>query len=112
MIAASFRAMATLEGSLQLIDADFNLVDAVRHRADSSIHDVIREGDLRAQLEAELAASLTMIRRLPQRIDRIVGDLESGRWHGYLGGVLSLFAFVLGARLLVVGFVDRDPVGS
>ncbi len=77
-VAAAFRAMATLEGSLRSLDPHFDLVDAARSRAGSLMAELLSPGQLRTRLEGQLATVIPGLLRLPRRIDRIAGDLQSG----------------------------------
>ncbi|BDZ42098.1 hypothetical protein GCM10025865_13970 [Paraoerskovia sediminicola] len=62
MIAAAFRAMAVLEGSMRLIAPEFDVIEAVRSRTGSSIRDAIENTDVRAAVESQVAAALPLIR--------------------------------------------------
>lgn len=166
MVAAAFRGMGTLEGTLRLLVPDFDLLDASRARTVMLVADALRPEEVRRQAQSQLASALPLMRRVPRRLDRITDDLEAGRLAvgvrpvsdlldrhalrtvvreltatllagvlavcgvtflivnggpvlagsirlmGYLGAVLFLFAFVLGARVLVAGFVTERVADS
>ena len=78
-IAAVFRALATMEGTLTQLAPGFDIVaEARRFAADQLAHqfspDTLRQTGL-----DELTSLLPMLRRLPRRLDRIAGALETGR---------------------------------
>lgn len=78
-IAAVFRSLATLEGTLALLAPDFDIVAESRSFASAQIGERLRPESVRQTVGAELIALLPVLRRLPQRIDRIGGALEQGR---------------------------------
>ncbi|MBY8877417.1 ABC1 kinase family protein [Actinacidiphila acidipaludis] len=77
-IAAVFRALATLEGTLTRISPGF---DMVAESQDLVAEQLVGGGAAaaRATLGAELAGAVSVLRRLPRRLDRITGALEQGR---------------------------------
>ena len=82
------RAMVTLEGTLRTIDPDFSLVDGALQMAPELMPTLQVPGDVRGTLEQELAAQLPRLRRLPDRVDTILGQASAGR----LSVRVSLFA--------------------
>jgi ubiquinone biosynthesis protein len=78
-IAAVFRALATMEGSLARLAPGFNIVVEARAFAAERLTEAIGPASFRQAATAELAAMLPVLRRLPRRIDRIGGALEEGR---------------------------------
>lgn len=163
-IAAAFRALGALEGSLQLLDPGLDLVTSARSAAPGLLRAQLTPEAVQSRAIGQLAAALPMLERLPRRIDRISGALESGdltvrvralahsgdrafltrmtqqivvallagalaiagtvlvisdtglritaelSLNTFLGFVLLLFAFVLGARLLALVF-HREETG-
>lgn len=163
-IAAAFRALGALEGSLQLLDPGLDLVSSSRQAAPGLLREQLTPEAVQHRAITQLAAALPMLERIPRRIDRISGALESGHLsvqvralahpddrafltrmtqqivvallagalaiagtalvisdtglrltdelslNTFLGFVLLLFAFVLGARLLALVF-HRDSPG-
>lgn len=79
VVAAVFRAFATLEGTLGLVRPGFDLVGHARAAAAGRIAEALAPDRLRGTLEDELAALLPVLRRLPRRVDRIGDALEHGR---------------------------------
>ncbi|MEC3976636.1 ABC1 kinase family protein [Amycolatopsis sp. H20-H5] len=78
-IAAVFRSLATLEGTLGLLAPGFNVVRESRAFAAEQVGAGLRPDSLRRTATNELMALLPVLRRLPRRIDRIGNALEQGR---------------------------------
>jgi ubiquinone biosynthesis protein len=78
-VAAVFRALATVEGTISRISPGFDLVAASRQFAAAHVTDRLAPDALRRTATEELATLLPMLRRLPRRIDRIAAAAESGR---------------------------------
>jgi ubiquinone biosynthesis protein len=87
-IAAVFRALATLEGGLAEVAPGFDIVTEARGFATVYFAERWRPEAIRETLVGELATLVPVLRRLPRRMDRIVGALERGR----LGVNVRLFA--------------------
>lgn len=79
-VAAVFRALATLEGTLAQLSPGFNIVTEARAFATSHLTSQLTGTSLRETATAELMSLLPMLRRLPRRIDRISSALEQGRF--------------------------------
>lgn len=126
-IAAAFRALAALEGTLAAISPDLDLVEAARRQGRLLADETLGGTDVRAALERRLAAMLPTLQRLPRRLDKITQDLEQGRFtvairpfadrrdRGFVTGlvrqaVLALLAAtaVLGAIILIT--TDAGPM--
>jgi ubiquinone biosynthesis protein len=78
-IAAVFRALATLEGTLAALAPGFNIVVESRAYAAEQVGAGLRPESLRGSATNELMALLPVLRRLPRRVDRIGNALEQGR---------------------------------
>ncbi|XVV15179.1 ABC1 kinase family protein [Actinoplanes sp. CA-131856] len=78
-VAAVFRAVTTLEGTLSLVHPQFDLVGQARASAGRRIADTLTPDNLRDAFEQELSTLLPMLRGLPRRIDRIGDAVENGR---------------------------------
>ena len=78
-IAAVFRALATMEGTLTQLAPGFDIVAEARRFAGQQLAGQFRPDTLRTTAADELVALLPLLRRLPRRIDRIGGALETGR---------------------------------
>jgi ubiquinone biosynthesis protein len=101
-IAAVFRAMATMEGTLSQFAPEFDIVADARQYAADSLVDQIRPESLRETAMGELATVMPMLLRLPRRLDRITGQLETGRL-----GVKVRFLADDRDRRFVTGLVHR-----
>ena len=101
------RTLVTLEGTLHGIDPDFSLVDAAKQHAEevtASGHG--RLASMRELVEQEAMAQLPRLRRLPQRVDELIGRANSGR----LSVRLAPFADERTERI-VTRLVDRLVLG-
>ncbi|MEJ7832503.1 MAG: AarF/UbiB family protein [Nocardioides sp.] len=78
-IAAAFRTLGALEGTLQIVSPGLDLGTAARAQGRALVGDRMTPEAVRAQLEAQLATLVPMLQRLPRRIDRIADQLEGGR---------------------------------
>lgn len=78
-IAAVFRALATLEGTLARLSPGFDIVVQSRAFATAQVSAQLRPETLRETVSDELLALLPVLRRLPRRLDRVSGALEQGR---------------------------------
>ncbi|MER5887228.1 AarF/UbiB family protein [Streptomyces sp. NPDC001941] len=78
-VAAVFRALATLEGTLAQLAPGFNIVNESRAFAAEEVNEHLRPATLRQTVTDELMAMLPVLRRIPRRADRITADLERGR---------------------------------
>lgn len=78
-VAAVFRALATLEGTLVRLSPGFDLIGEARAFAGRHLASRLDGDALRETATQELAALLPMLRRLPRRIERIASAAEHGR---------------------------------
>jgi len=121
-LAAAFRAVATLEGTLTVLAPGFDLVSGAREQAESQVTAATSPTELRQTAERELTTLLPLLRRLPRRIERIADAAEHGRlqvgarvlahpddrrflvrlWHQALVTVLAATAGLMSAILFVV----------
>jgi len=107
-VAAVFRALATVEGTLGALDPQFDVVAGARRvgREQFGLPGSAGSAPVREAVEAELVSLLPLVRRLPRRLDRIADTLE----HGELGVRVSLFSEPAD-RKLVVGLVHQVLLG-
>jgi ubiquinone biosynthesis protein len=77
-LAGVFRALATLEGTLRLIDPTFSVVDEARQYAQARKLGLPRPEQLKEDALNDLLELLPMLRKIPRRLDRISGALERG----------------------------------
>ncbi len=101
-VAAVFRGLATLEGTLAPIDPDFDLLAQARESGRGRVGDAIKPGRLRQSVEDELLSLVPVIRRLPRRVDRIADAVE----HGRLTMNVRLFAHP-SDRMVVTGLLHQ-----
>jgi ubiquinone biosynthesis protein len=79
-VAAAFRALATLEGTLAQLAPAFDLVAEARSFAAGHLAEQLEPQSVRRAVNDELAALLPMLRRLPRRVERIATAVEHGRF--------------------------------
>lgn len=96
------RSMVTLEGTLRSIDPTFSLVDAARAHGTGEIRERADLSTVRDVIETEVMRQLPRLRRLPQRVDDLLGQATEGR----LSARVSLFSHESDERLLR-SLVDR-----
>ncbi|MFG1695486.1 ABC1 kinase family protein [Nonomuraea sp. NPDC049309] len=126
-VAAVFRALATLEGTLVRLSPGFNLIGEARAFAGRYLAEQITPETVRESLTQELAALVPMLRRLPRRVERIASAAEHGRFtmnvrlladerdRRYLTGLLhQVLLTVLGATAGLMAVIllttDGGPV--
>lgn len=78
-VAGAFRALATIEGTLTGLAPDFDLIAEARLFATRHLARQFTPRAVWDEASGELPALLPILRRMPRRIDRIVGALEDGR---------------------------------
>ncbi|CAM3291283.1 ABC1 kinase family protein [Stackebrandtia soli] len=101
-IAAVFRALATIEGTLTELVPSFRIVDEAKAYAAEEFASLLAPPSLRAAAEDELRAMLPTLRRIPRRIERISAAME----HGRLSANIRLFADPRD-RAVVSGFLGQ-----
>ncbi|SIO86617.1 AarF/ABC1/UbiB kinase family protein [Nocardiopsis sp. JB363] len=79
-LAAVFRALATLEGTLVFLAPGFDTVSEAKRYAGARMSEQLDSGNLRELATGELLALLPTLRRLPRRLDRITDQLHKGRF--------------------------------
>lgn len=132
-VAAAFRALATLEGTLDAVAGGYDLVEAARRYAADQAGAAIAPSAVRRTVETELHTLLPVLRRLPRRVDRIGDAVEHGRlrvhvrlladpddrrfltrlWHQALLALLASTAGLMSVGLFAVapGPLVSDDVG-
>nr|NLD41000.1 AarF/ABC1/UbiB kinase family protein [Actinomycetales bacterium] len=78
-LAAAFRSLGALEGTLQLIDPELDLVEAARKTGRETIGHITPE-KIKDELIAQFMHVMPLIEHLPSRLNRISEDLESGNF--------------------------------
>lgn len=126
-VAAAFRALGSLEGSLRLISPDLDVVRAARAEGRGLVSEQLTLADARERVESQLATLLPLLQRLPRRAAKLAEDLEAGRFtmtvrafrdpqdRAFLTGIVHQFvltalaaACTLGGVLLLMG--DGGPM--
>jgi ubiquinone biosynthesis protein len=79
-VAAAFRAMAAVEGTVTLLSPGADLLGMAREQAGELMKAATRPAEIRQTLETQLATLLPIVQRLPHRINKITEDLEQGRF--------------------------------
>ncbi|MDE3724894.1 AarF/UbiB family protein [Nocardiopsis sp. N85] len=79
-LAAVFRALATLEGTLVHLSPGFDTVAEAKRFAGDRMSEQLRGEALRDLAADEIIALLPTLRRLPRRLDRITDQLHKGRF--------------------------------
>lgn len=87
-VAAAFRALAALEGTLRLLDPEMDLVEASRKVGEELFAGQLQPRELRAALEDQLLQVLPVLQRLPRRLD----SLADAAQHGDLGMSVRVLA--------------------
>lgn len=77
-LAGVFRALATLEGTLRLIDPTFSVVEEAREYALARKLGLPRPAHLREEMLEDALELLPTLRRIPRRLEHISGALERG----------------------------------
>jgi len=95
------RTMVSLEGTLTTIDPEFSLVDAARRHAEQGLGRPTMSG-LKDTVEQELLHQLPRLRRVPERVDELFGQLLAGQ----LSASVSFLSDERDARL-ITRLVDR-----
>jgi ubiquinone biosynthesis protein len=100
------RTLLTLEGTLRSIDPSFSLVDAAREAMGGPGREGLGSGSLRDTIQREAMAQLPRLRRLPERVDDLLGRAADGR----LSAKVSLFGDPHNEEV-VTRLVDRLVLG-
>ncbi|WP_426507009.1 ABC1 kinase family protein [Dactylosporangium sp. McL0621] len=78
-VAAVFRAVATLEGTLKVLAPEYEIINEARTFAANRMTDRFSPPSLRQAATDEALKLLPLLRRLPRRVDRITSAVEQGR---------------------------------
>ncbi len=78
-VAAGLRTLATLEGTLRVLEPSVELLPRAREQGQMIFKDTQSLSSLREAIDDELLSLVPLIRRLPRRINKITEDLELGR---------------------------------
>ena len=78
-VAAGLRTLATLEGTLRVLDPSLELLPRAREQGQAIFRESQSLSSFREAVDNELLSLVPLIRRLPRRINKITEDLELGR---------------------------------
>lgn len=125
-VAAAFRALGALEGTLALLTPQTDLISAARERGTAMVTGELDPAGVRRALEDQLIGLLPTLQRLPRQVSSIVDDLQGGRFtttvrlfqdeheRGFLRGLVQqLVLAILAATTALSGVAlvvsDRGP---
>lgn len=77
-IAAAFRALAALEGTLRLLDPGFDVITEARELGSEHLEQEFTPERLKTELSRQALTLLPTLARLPRRVDRLADALEQG----------------------------------
>lgn len=78
-VAAAFRALGALEGTLATLSPELDLVTAARSHGRVLMGEQLHPGSIRTTLEDQLLTLAPVLQRLPRRLSAIGDQLEDGR---------------------------------
>ena len=124
-VAAVFRCLVTLEGSLTLLSPRFQMVDESRSVSAELLRDTVTLSGVGQTIRDEVAAQLPILRKLPRRMERLTATIEDGRLEirvrlldsererQFVAALVgrSIFAF-LGAAIAVVSAMLLSAIGG
>jgi len=78
-LAGAFRSIATLDGTLRMLDPDFDLISKGTDFADEELSRSFTPTRVAEMLKDEAIKAVPQLRALPRQLSLILGDLEHGR---------------------------------
>ncbi|HEX8727833.1 MAG TPA: AarF/UbiB family protein, partial [Ktedonobacterales bacterium] len=96
VIGGVFRSLVTLQGTIALLDPDFQMIDAARSLGAEWMQDSFGPTSLRRAATDEMLGILPLLQRLPRRLDRITASIERNQ----LSANIRLLADPQDARLV------------
>jgi ubiquinone biosynthesis protein len=78
-VAAVFRCLVTVEGTLSLLAPNFRVIDESRAAAAELLRDNVTIASLKQVARDELVSQLPIFRRLPRHLDQLAATMEDGR---------------------------------
>lgn len=75
-----FRALTTLQGSLELLSPGYPVIDAAQMIAQDQFRAALSVENLADEAKQELIRLAPVLRRAPHHLDRIADQIESGRF--------------------------------
>jgi ubiquinone biosynthesis protein len=124
-VAAVFRCLVTLEGTLALLSPHFQVIDESRRVGADLLRDQVTAASIAETVLDEVNAQLPILRRLPRRLDQLTATIEDGRLSVHVVLLESdrerqfvsmlvgrfIFAF-LGASIALVSVMLLSAVGG
>ncbi len=101
-----FRALVTLEGTLNTLVPGYKVVEAAERMGKNLATDVFLSGSIKEVTREELLKLVPLLRRAPRHLDRIATLIEQGE----IRGRVSLFADYEDVKI-VRGLVNRVVLG-
>jgi ubiquinone biosynthesis protein len=125
-VAATFRSLGALEGTLRILDPGLDLMDTARAEAKDLFGERLNPTQVRATLEDQLLQVLPVLQRLPRRVDAIAETLQRGEFTArvrlladerdrtFLSGLVQQLIVTLLAGAAAIGgilliLVDQGP---
>jgi ubiquinone biosynthesis protein len=78
-VSEMLRALATLQGSLEMLSPGYPLIDAAKTVAMDQMKAELKPDNLAEELKRETIRLAPILRRAPHHLDRIAGQIEQGR---------------------------------
>jgi ubiquinone biosynthesis protein len=75
-----FRALITLQGSLELLSPNYPLIDAAQAMAEDQFYAALTVENLADEAKQELVRLAPVLRRAPHHLDRIADQVEQGKF--------------------------------
>ncbi|MGI9586229.1 MAG: ABC1 kinase family protein, partial [Acidimicrobiia bacterium] len=79
-VTGMFRALATLQGSLEVLSPHYPILNAAQRAAKYEMAEAMRPENLTEEVKREVVRLAPMLRRAPHRLDRIAGQVEQGNF--------------------------------
>ena len=77
-VTGMMRAMATMQGSLEILSPNYPIIDAAQKVAKTEMMNALRPENLSDEFKKEVIRLAPILRRGPHHLDRIAGQLEDG----------------------------------
>lgn len=78
-VTGMLRALATMQGSLELLSPGYPMIEAAKKAAKSEMLDALRPENLTEDVKREVIRLAPVLRRAPHHLDRIAGQIEQGK---------------------------------
>ena len=78
-VTGMLRALATLQGSLEVLSPRYPIIDAAQGVAKEEMMSALRPENLTDGLKREVVRLAPVLRRVPHHLDRIAGQVEQGK---------------------------------